>query len=163
VAEELGDVLLQVLFHARVADERRAFGIDDVARGIVDKLVHRHPHVFGDGDAATADEVQANWDELKSVEKGRTGVFDGVPEAMPGLALLAKLQHKASAAGLWEAGDASGRVRELLESLPSERDALDEHFGELLAAVVMLARTHDVDAEAAARAAARRFRASIGG
>lgn len=159
--EELGDVLLQIVFHARIAQDRGAFGIDDVARAIADKLVRRHPHVFADGDAATADEVQQRWDELKEAEKGRAGPFDGVPAAAPGLELLTTLQRKAAKRGLLveEAVSALEAVRAAVDDVaavaPSERGAA---VGHLLDRVVALARELDVDAEAAARQAARRRR-----
>jgi XTP/dITP diphosphohydrolase len=161
--EELGDVLLQVVFHAQVAMDRRAFGIDDVARGIADKLIHRHPHVFADGDASTPEEVQANWDELKATEKSRQGPFDGVPAAGPGLDLLETLQRKAAKRGFdWD--DLQGpldKVREELEELEAatDADAREAEVGDLLGAVVAVARHLGVDPEAAARRAGRRFRA----
>ena len=162
VAEELGDVLLQVVFHARIAADRRAFGIDEVARGIADKLVRRHPHVFGDGDAATADEVQANWDRLKADEKSRDGPFDGVPTAAPGLDLLHTLQRKAGKYGFdWSATEpVVAKVREELDEVlaAADDDAREAELGDLLGAVVALARHLDVDPEAAARRAARAFR-----
>ncbi len=160
--EELGDVLLQVVFHAQVAQDRRAFGIDDVARGIVDKLVRRHPHVFADGDAATPEEVQANWDRLKTAEKAREGPFEGVPALLPGLHLLDTLQRKASTGGFDapDAAAASEQVHARLAGLAAAGTA--EHreaaYGELLAAVVGLGRQLGVDPEAAARGAGRRFR-----
>jgi XTP/dITP diphosphohydrolase len=160
--EELGDVLLQVVFHAQVAHDRRAFGIDDVARGIVDKLVRRHPHVFADGDAATAEEVQANWDRLKTVEKAREGPFEGVPALLPGLHLLETLQRKASKLGFdaVDAAEAWEQVHARLAGLAAAgtADHREAAFGELLAAVVELGRCLGVDPEAAARGAGRRFR-----
>jgi XTP/dITP diphosphohydrolase len=161
--EELGDVLLQVVFHAQVANDRRAFGIDDVARGIVDKLVRRHPHVFADGDARTPEEVQTNWDRLKTAEKARQGPFEGVPALLPGLHLLDTLQRKASKRGFDAAdtADASEQVHARLAGLAAAASA--EHreaaYGELLAAVVSLGRQLGVDPETAARGAGRRFRA----
>jgi XTP/dITP diphosphohydrolase len=161
--EELGDVLLQVVFHAQVANDRRAFGIDDVARGIVDKLVRRHPHVFADGDARTPEEVQTNWDRLKTAEKARQGPFEGVPALLPGLHLLDTLQRKASKRGFDAAdtADASEQVHARLAGLAAAASA--EHreaaYGELLAAVVGLGRQLGVDPETAARGAGRRFRA----
>jgi XTP/dITP diphosphohydrolase len=161
--EELGDVLLQVVFHAQVAHDRRAFGIDDVARGIVDKLVRRHPHVFADGDARTPEEVQTNWDRLKTAEKARQGPFEGVPALLPGLHLLDTLQRKASKRGFDAAdtADASEQVHARLAGLAAAASA--EHreaaYGELLAAVVGLGRQLGVDPETAARGAGRRFRA----
>ncbi|MFA9432106.1 nucleoside triphosphate pyrophosphohydrolase [Egicoccus sp. AB-alg2] len=162
IQEELGDVLLQVVFHAQVARDRGAFAIDDVTRGIVDKLVRRHPHVFGDVEAATAQDVQRNWDELKAQEKaGRSSPFDGVPPALPGLMFLETLERKAAKRGFdWgEPAEPAARVREELdELLEADEDARLEEFGDLLGAVVGLARTLGVDPEAAARAAGRKFR-----
>jgi MazG family protein len=160
--EELGDVLLQVVFHAQVARDRGAFTIDDVARGIADKLVRRHPHVFADGEASTAAEVQDNWDRLKTAEKARTSPFDGVPPAGPGLHLLETLQRKAAKRG-FDWSDPSGpadRVRRELDELVGAADpaAQREELGDLLGAVVALGRHLDVDPEEAARAAGARFR-----
>ena len=102
--EELGDLLLQVVFHARLGEEHpdHPWSVDDVAAGIVDKLVARHPHVFatGEGEAPTADQVDARWDELKRVEKGRRSALDGVPLDQPALALAAKLLERAERAGV---------------------------------------------------------------
>ena len=99
--EELGDLLLQVYFHARVAAEHPdGFTIDDVAAGIVDKLVHRHPHVFAGLDVADADEVERNWEALKSAEKGRVSVLDGIPPSLPALALADKTLGRAAKAGV---------------------------------------------------------------
>src|SRR5205823_8175444 len=97
--EELGDVLLQVAFHARLAEEHepdRRWSIDDVAAGLVDKLIRRHPHVFGDRSVSGAEEVVANWEVIKAEEKGRTSVVEGVPLAMAALTLAATLQRKAT-------------------------------------------------------------------
>jgi MazG family protein len=160
--EELGDVLLQVVFHAQVARDREAFTIDDVARGIADKLVRRHPHVFADGDASTAAEVQEHWDRLKGEEKDRTGPFDGVPAAGPGLHLLETLQRKAAKRGLPAAADdAADRLRGRVDALvaASGDDEQRRRLGDLLAAVVELARHLELDPEEAARAAGARFRA----
>lgn len=101
--EELGDLLLQVLFHARLAEELPAderFDIDDIAADLVTKLVHRHPHVFADTAADTAAQVEANWDQLKRVEKRRESVTDGIPGAQPALALAAKLVSRTRRAGV---------------------------------------------------------------
>ncbi|WP_045876382.1 MazG family protein [Pseudofrankia sp. DC12] len=107
--EELGDVLMQVVFHARVAEDATdghvdegggRFDVDEVANGIASKLVRRHPHVFGDVDVAGADEVVTNWEAIKKAEKGRRSVTDGVPLTQPALSLAAKLQRRARKAGL---------------------------------------------------------------
>ena len=165
IQEELGDVLLQVVFHAQVARDRRAFAIDDVARGIADKLVRRHPHVFGDDDVADADEVKANWDRIKAEEKERTGPFEGVPSAMPGLVLLETLQRKAAKVGVAfpESAAPADEARAALERVAdADEDADVTHeVGALVAAVVALAREHDVDPEVAARVAATGFREQV--
>ena len=163
--EELGDVLLQVVFHAQIAQDRRAFGIDDVARGIADKLVRRHPHVFADGDATTAEQVQTNWDQLKATEKSREGIFDGVPDAGPGLHLLETLQGKAAKQGITSAGsdDPVDAVRSRLTGLAAaaDRETQESGLGDLIDAVVALARHLGIDPERAARGAARRFRVRV--
>ncbi len=100
LAEELGDLLFQIVFHARLAEEEGLFTLADVARGVHDKLVHRHPHVFADTDAASAEQVVANWEEIKKEEKGRASVTEGIPTDLPALLLSTKLQRKAVSVGL---------------------------------------------------------------
>jgi MazG family protein len=166
LAEELGDVLLQVALHAQIASDRRAFAIDEVARGIADKLVHRHPHVFADTEVADADEVAANWETLKRDEKGRDGPFEGVPEALPGLVLLETLQRKAAKRGFDWRGPAAPaeRIRAELDELATavtageDHERLEAELGDVLGAAVGLARTLGVDPDRAARTAARTFR-----
>lgn len=148
--EELGDVLMQVTFHARIAQEQQpGFGIDDVAGDIVAKLVARHPHVFGDADAETAAEVEASWDVLKAAEKGRASVTEGIPLAQPALALASKLLSRAGKAGLEV--DVPAPLK-----LPGGSDG-SEAVGTALLAAVVSAREHGVDAESALRTAARRL------
>jgi len=164
--EELGDVLLQVVFQAAVAEEAGEFSVDDVARGLIDKLVRRHPHVFGDATAQDADSVMANWDALKRAEKPeRTGVFDGVPSAQPGLQYVEQLQARAARRGFdWSADrEAADRVREELEEFLAAGDhATRTHeVGDLLMSVVGLARRHGIDPELALRGAAQRFRTRV--
>ncbi len=145
--EELGDLLLQVVFHARIAEEHEtdAWSIDDVAAGIVEKLVRRHPHVFGDSDASTAAHVEARWDELKRTEKQRTSVLDGLPAALPALSLAAKVMGRAARAG----------VSPELVLDPSAS------VGELLLAVVDRGRAEGVDPEQALRDAVRQYAAKV--
>jgi XTP/dITP diphosphohydrolase len=155
--EELGDVLLQVVFHSRIAAERVSsddggWTIDDVANGIVEKLVRRHPHVFGSAMAETAGEVAANWERLKAVEKGRTSAVDGVPMGQPALALASALLGRTAKAGL----DVP-----VTSSVETPQTVDDASVGELLLAVVALARSAGVDAETALRGAARRYRARV--
>ncbi|MCZ3385436.1 MAG: MazG family protein [Actinomycetia bacterium] len=147
--EELGDVLLQVAFHSRIAEEsaERAWSIDDVASGLVDKLVRRHPHVFADGEAATASEVEQTWEQLKDRERPRRSVVDGVPLALPALALSEKLLGRSITAGL-----------ELEVDEPELPDDLDEGLlGALLFGVVSAARRRGLDSESALRRFAHDF------
>lgn len=145
--EELGDVLLQVVFHARIAqdDAEEPFAIDDVAAGIVEKLVRRHPHVFGDEAAETPEDVRAQWLRTKAAEKRRESVTDGVPLDQPALALAAKLTARARAAGL----DVP---------LPAP-DAAE--VGDRLLTLAAEAAAGGTDPEAALRAAARRYRDAL--
>jgi len=166
--EELGDLLYQIEFHATIAEQAGRFTIADVTAGIHDKLVRRHPHVFGDEhgiavDVDGADQVLTNWEEIKRAEKGRTSVFDGVPGSLPSLAYAQQLQRKAAKVGFdWP--DVHGalpkiaeEVRELVEASGDETATVDE-FGDLLFSVVNVARHLRVDAESALRAAAAKFR-----
>ncbi|MGW2685870.1 nucleoside triphosphate pyrophosphohydrolase [Streptomyces sp. NPDC001414] len=143
--EELGDVLLQVVFHARIAEEdpEAPFSVDDVAACIVTKLIHRHPHVFGDETASTPEEVKEHWLRTKAIEKRRASVTDGVPLAQPGLALAAKLASRVHTAGLEV-------------PLPQDRG-----IGYELLALAVRAETEGVDPEAALRAAARAYRDAV--
>ncbi|MFI6599028.1 MazG family protein [Nonomuraea sp. NPDC050536] len=137
--EELGDVLLQVAFHSRVAE---GFDIDDVARGIVDKLIRRHPHVFGSVTVETADEVNANWEAIKATERAGKDTFDGVPMGQPALSLAAQLLRRAERSGAPEAlasAVGQGVARELWD-------------------LVRRAQEAGLDLEAELRAAARAYR-----
>jgi XTP/dITP diphosphohydrolase len=161
--EELGDVLLQVVFHAQIATD---FDIDDVAGGIVDKLVRRHPHVFGEGEAADASSVMANWEELKRAEKpDRQGLFDGVPTAQPALGYVGALQSRAARAGFeWASGREAGeRVRAELDEVldADDPETREREIGDLLMSVAGLARRLDIDPEQALRGAAGRFRRRV--
>lgn len=167
--EELGDVLLQVVFHARIAaEEEPGWTIDELAQGLVDKLVRRHPHVFASTSARTPAEVEANWDEIKKAEKGRTSVTEGVPMGQPALSLAAKLQSRAARSGFPASlvvpalsaaeSPAAAVCAAAVEAQEAEPDDAVRHVGDLLFAAVALARELDVDPEAALRSSARRFR-----
>jgi len=156
---ELGDVLLQVVLHARLAEERGAFDLDDVARGLTAKMVRRNPHVFRpdgtlqDSFPATVEEIVLTWDAVKKAEKPERGhVFDGVPAALPALARAQKLLDRAERAGL---ATAAG---ETAVELP----ATEEELGDLLFGIVAGARAGGLDAERALRGALRRFQDSHG-
>ena len=150
--EELGDLLLQVVFHARLAEEdtEEPFGIDEVAGGIVDKLVSRHPHVFAGLEVDGVEAVETNWEVRKAAEKGRTSALDGIPFAQPALALAAALLYRADRAGLSGVGPPPVTV-----AIPVPAEA--EPLGDFLLAMVAGARASGLDAEAALRGAARRY------
>ncbi|HUW77565.1 MAG TPA: MazG family protein [Candidatus Nanopelagicaceae bacterium] len=153
--EELGDVLLQVVFHARIAseDENEPFDIDAVADGIIEKLITRHPHVFGDAETLkTPDQVEASWEQLKAVEKGRTSAVDGVPMGQPALSLATKLIQRASRQGVSVA---------INEQISVDGEITSTSIGELLLRVVALAEKNEIDAEAALRGAARKYAEEI--
>jgi MazG family protein len=169
--EELGDVLLQVMFHARVAEERAdetAFNVDDVADGIVTKLVRRHPHVFADVAVSGAEEVKRNWDAIKAAEReSKTGapgsVLDGVPFGQPALALAAQLQRRAERSGVpAELAVAEARAEARAEAHAEARaeagaDGAGERLGAELFELVARARAAGLDPELELRAAARRY------
>lgn len=160
--EELGDLWFQILFHAELAAEAGAFSIADVARTVHDKLVARHPHVFGSVEAADADQVASNWEAIKKEEKGRESVMDGIPAGLPALLLAEKVLKKGTRAS--QAVDPA-RVGALVSALTGDGQELHRgqvELGQLLLAVVEQSRTAGLDPETALRdaaiAAADRFR-----
>jgi MazG family protein len=169
ICEELGDVLLQVVFHAQLAAERGEFDLHDVAQRIVDKLYHRHPHVFGSVEVSGSDEVLHNWELLKHAEyaqEPRQSVLDGIPRALPALQRTQKLHQRAARVGFdWEEvggprAKLDEEIAELDEALASENPAAIRHeIGDVLVSVVNLCRFVDVDAEGALREGNRRFEA----
>jgi XTP/dITP diphosphohydrolase len=158
--EELGDVLLQIAFHARLAEELPEddrWSIDDVAAGLVDKLIRRHPHVFDDLAVSSAEEVNANWEAIKAAERGDASPLSHVPLSSPALTLAATLQRKATRVGVTDLG-----VTDLSEAAAAFAQApTAESAGELLWAAVAAMRGADVDAETALRARARGFRDGV--
>jgi MazG family protein len=167
IREELGDVLLQVTFHAQVAADAGLWDVDDVAEGLVAKLIHRHPHVFGEVEVRDADEVLSNWERLKTEEKGEHGLDDAIPSTLPALARATKVQRRAAGRGDRGEADSSGLAQ--LHAAVEELDGAssgpgdEERIGDLLFAVVGVARSLGVDAETALRRATSRFAATIDG
>jgi XTP/dITP diphosphohydrolase len=148
LVEELGDVLYQVLFHADIAAEAGAFTLEDVAAHMTAKMVGRHPHVFGDAVADTADAVAANWELLKATEKPhRSSVLDGIPPAMSALARAEKVLGRAAKAGVARGGEVSSTS--------------EEELGEELLGIVAVAREAGLDAERALRTAVRALEADV--
>lgn len=180
--DELGDLLLQVVYHARLAEEQGAFAFDDVTLAVTQKLVRRHPHVFGDARDLSPEAVRALWEKIKADEKAARAaergeaearapsLLDGAPLALPGLTRAVKLQAKAATVGFdWDdVALVVAKVREeadeVAEAVASgDRDAIEDEIGDLLCAVANLARHAGVDPEAAVRRSnakfERRFRA----
>jgi tetrapyrrole methylase family protein/MazG family protein len=166
LCEELGDLLLQVVFHAQIAAEQNRFDFESVARSISEKLVRRHPHVFGEESAADSDAVLVRWEEIKRAEKGGAAggsIFDRVCEGLPALQHAAKVQKKAAGVGFdWNAPEpVVEKVREELSEVQEEMSGggarLEEEIGDLLFAAVNLARKLKVDPEVALSRATRKF------
>ena len=142
LVEELGDLLLQVVFHAEIAAQQGRFTIDDVARGIADKLIARHPYVFADADVP--DDLLASWEQRKRAEKGRTSALDGIPDRMSALTRAGKVLARAGSHGV-----------------PVSTDASAADIGERMLALVVEANDQGIDAEQATRAAVRRLEQRI--
>lgn len=165
--EELGDVLMQVVFHAQIETEKGVFNIDDVADEICKKMIIRHPHVFGDVSAESVDDVLTNWDAIKRKTKGQKSTseaIDSIPRELPALMRAAKVQHKAAKAGFdWkEVSGAldrlSDEIRELKEAIAEgEQDHISEELGDVLFSAVNVSRFVDVEAEEALTVSTDKF------
>lgn len=172
LVEELGDVLLQVVFHAQIAAEEGRFAIDDVIRAVTRKLIDRHPHVFGDEHAPDAQTVLANWDRMKRAEKAKArggkapepSLMDGIPKGLPSLMYALELQKRAAKVG-FDWNDVKGALQKVAEEAEEiadlhevhDRDRLEEEWGDLLFSLVNVARRLHIDSEAALRRAAGKF------
>ncbi len=162
--EELGDLALQVVFLGELGRREGSFGPDDVVRGIVEKLVRRHPHVFGDTEVSGSEEVLQNWEAIKAVEKKDRGVLDGVPHSLPALYRAQRMSEKVSRVGFdWPDGRGSrDKVSEELAELDEaiaggDKQRVEDELGDLLFSLVNLARHHGIDAELSLRTTADRF------
>ena len=171
MVEELGDVLLQVVFHSTIATEKGDFSIDEVVQGVTEKLILRHPHVFGERELETAQDVLNNWDELKKdqqktsgkVEKQKNSILDDVPVHFPALLEGQKLTKKAAKVKFdWENTEQifeklTEETNELKNAI-SKNENIEEEIGDMLFVVLNLARKLDVDAETALKRTNRKFR-----
>lgn len=164
--EELGDVLMQVVFHTAIEEEQGGFTMADVIQGICEKMVYRHPHVFGELSVDTAEQVLVNWEKLKKKEKHmecQTDVLKSVPEALPALTRAKKVQKKAADVGFdfYEAGGALEKVKEeigeLETALAQENGNIEEEFGDILFAMVNVARFLQINPEFALTKATKKF------
>ncbi|HSL68242.1 MAG TPA: nucleoside triphosphate pyrophosphohydrolase [Actinomycetota bacterium] len=159
--DELGDVLLQVVFHAQMAAEEGAFDVDDVAQATVEKLIRRHPHVFGEVHVSGADEVLVNWEQIKAEETGEQPVEDDIPPTLPALARASKVQRRAAGWGFdWRTTDgAMAKLREEVDELAAATtpEESEEELGDVLFAVAAVARRLGVDPESALRRTTTKF------
>ena len=176
--EELGDVLLQIVFQSQLAEELGHFNIDDVVDGLAKKLIRRHPHVFGQAEAQNAQEVVVHWERIKQEEKSQgqsnnapKGLLDSVPKSLPALLLAHRLGQRAARVGFdwqkpWHVFDKVkeelGELEEVLTQAPPDRTQLDWEIGDLLFSVCQLARHFDLDAESALQQTNRRFQKRFG-
>jgi len=159
--DELGDLLFQVYFLSLLLEERGKGDLATAARLIQEKLVRRHPHVFGDVEAKTAGRVKENWDRIKREQEGREGVFHDVPEALPALLYARKVQQRAKAVG-FEYPDVDGAVADLDDEIRElKEDFAPDELGDVLFAAVNVARKLDVDPELELRRATQRFRRRV--
>ncbi|GET22563.1 nucleoside triphosphate pyrophosphohydrolase [Prolixibacter denitrificans] len=165
IKKELGDILLHIVFYAKIGDEMEAFDIEDVINSLNEKLIYRHPHVFGDVSVADASEVEENWEALKLKEKGRKKkVLEGVPASLPALIKANRIQEKVRGVGFdWEEREQVwDKVKEELSEVEHEMRAndqakLEQEFGDLLFSLVNAARLYDIDPETALERTNRKF------
>ncbi len=169
IRDELGDLLLQVTFHAQIAADDGRWDVDDVAQGLVEKLIHRHPHVFGEVEVSGSDEVLVNWEKLKAEEKakktgGASSIEDDIPATLPALARASKVQRRAAGWGFeWRSPQSAlAALRDEVDELASaieadDRDNAEEEIGDVLFSVVAVARKLGVDGESALRRTIRGF------
>ncbi len=166
--DELGDLLCQVVFHAQLARERGDFDINDSINHIIEKLIRRHPHVFGEKNALDPQQVRDQWEKIKASQENKGSILSGLPESMPALTMAFRAGEKASGVGFdWNEGEEVlekveeeiAEVKEILSAQPSNRhERLSEEIGDLLFSVSSLARKLDVDPERALKIALRKFR-----
>ncbi|MDP4281326.1 MAG: nucleoside triphosphate pyrophosphohydrolase [Bacteroidota bacterium] len=165
IKKELGDLIMHIVFYSKIASEKNAFDIGDVLESINAKLIHRHPHIFGDVKVKTAKDVAENWEKIKLQEKGHESVFSGVPKALPALVKAYRIQEKASGVGFdWEKTEQVwDKVVEEIRELKTEvigngsRERKEEELGDLIFALVNYARFIDVNPEDALERTNRKF------
>ena len=164
IKEELGDLLLHMVFYARIAEEKNAFDIEDVLNDISEKLIKRHPHIYGEVKVANEEEVKRNWEQLK-LDEGKKSVLSGVPTSLPSLIKAHRLQDKTAQVGFeWDTKDqvwekVEEELGELKEAVASDqRDHMEEELGDVMFALVNYARFIDVDADTALERVNRKFK-----
>ncbi|MBE0649884.1 MAG: nucleoside triphosphate pyrophosphohydrolase [Bacteroidales bacterium] len=165
IREELGDLMMHMVFYAKIGSEQKAFDIKDILDGISEKLIYRHPHIYGDVNAATADEVAENWEKLK-LKEGKKSVLSGVPESLPSLLKAYRMQEKVKGVGFqWEnRGQVWDKVMEELQELRDEvesnapDDRIEDEFGDLLFALTNYARYIGINPDDALERTNRKFK-----
>lgn len=164
VKKEIGDLMLHMVFYAKIGSEKGAFDIEDALNGICEKLIHRHPHIYGDVTVADEEEVKSNWEKLK-LKEGKKSVLEGVPKSLPAMVKANRIQEKARGVGfdwdnkeqVWE------KVKEELEELTDEinqnapKEKIENEFGDLLFSMINYARFIDVDPESALERTNKKF------
>ncbi|MCF0206162.1 MAG: nucleoside triphosphate pyrophosphohydrolase, partial [Bacteroidales bacterium] len=165
IKKELGDVLLHVVFYAKIAKEKQQFEIYDVINSICEKLIYRHPHIFGDVEAKTAEEVKENWERLKLKEAPKKTVLGGVPDSLPSIIKAYRMQDKARGVGFdWEQREqvwdkVSEELGELHEEIANDnQERIEAEFGDLLFAIINAARLHGVNPDTALERTNNKFK-----
>lgn len=163
IREELGDILLHIVFYAKIGAEQQHFDINDVINGVCDKLIHRHPHIYGDVKAETEDQVKQNWEKLK-LKEGKKSVLSGVPQSLPALVKAMRLQEKAKQTGFeWDTTSqvwdkVKEEVTELEEVVQTgNKEQIEDEFGDVMFSLVNYSRFLDIDAENALERTNKKF------
>lgn len=163
IKKELGDIMLHIVFYAKIGSEKQAFDITDVLNGVCDKLVHRHPHIYGDVSVADEEEVKANWEKIKLKEKANKGVLSGVPNSLPSMVKASRIQEKARGVGfdwdnkaqVWE--KVEEEIGEFKHEADIESDKAVDEFGDLLFSLINYARFHDINPDEALERTNKKF------
>lgn len=163
IKKELGDLLLHIVFYAKIASEQQLFDMTDVANGICEKLIRRHPHIFGDDKAATVEDVKNNWEKIKLKQEGNRSVLGGVPVSLPAMIKSYRIQEKARGVGFdWHnTGEVWAKVEEEISEMQTEvkaqSDRVEDEFGDVLFALINYARFINVNPEDALEKTNRKF------
>lgn len=160
IKKEVGDIMLHLVFYAKLGDEKKAFDIADVIHATCDKLVHRHPHIYGDVEVADEEEVKKNWEQLK-LKEGKESVLEGVPKSLPAVVKASRIQEKARGVGFdWEHGDQVWeKVQEEMQEFKEAKTSAEreQEFGDLMFSLINYARFVDIDPEAALERTNKKF------
>lgn len=162
IKKELGDIMLHLVFYAKIASETNAFDITDVLNGICDKLVHRHPHIYGDIEVADEEEVKANWEKLK-LKEGKKSVLEGVPKSLPSMVKAVRIQDKARGIGfdwdnkeqVWE--KVQEEIQEFKEEVDANSDKIEDEFGDVLFSLINYGRFLNLNPEDALEKTNKKF------